>query len=258
MTSDSTPADWASLLKKEWEARAALPSRDLFVASHVGWTDPSVWDRTAATEVELFLAGLDAAWLRGEDVLEIGCGSGRLARRLRAAARSYTGYDIAAGMVEAARQRAGDTEGVRFFVGDGLTVPPGAQDRQYGLVLAVAVFIHCPRAVIATNVQNAWRSVRPGGQLRLSVLAFHDDPEGIVGPQGEVQKATEVLAEDMAAVIANLTPEERRLAFDTYYMGDRFRYAEMAPFLQQLTGGAVALYRGDPGAIYAAVTRPAG
>jgi hypothetical protein len=111
--------------------------------------------------------------------------------------------------------------------------------------------------VIATNMQNANAALQPGGQLPLSVLAFHDDPEGTVGPQEAVQKAAEVLTQDMAEVIANLTPEERRLAFDTYYMGDRFRYAEMTPFLQQLTGGTVALYRGDPGCIYAAVTKPA-
>lgn len=256
MTAERTNADWASLLAREWEARAALPSRDVFVASHAGWNDPVAWERTAATEVELFLSGLDPTWVRGVDVLELGCGSGRLARRLRALARSYTGFDIAAGMVEAASARAAGVDGVRFFVGDGLTVPAGAQDRQYGLVLAVAVFIHCPRAVIAENVKNAFRSVQPGGQLRLSVLAFHDDPEGIVGPQEAVAKATEELAADMAEVIARLTPEERRLAFDTYYMGDRFRYAELTPFLQELTGGTVALYRGDPGCIYAAVTKP--
>ena len=256
MTTDPSLADWALLLAKEWAARAALPTRDLFVASHAKWNDPLAWERTAATEVELFLAGLDMAWLNTVDVLELGCGSGRLSRRLRAVARSYTGFDIAPGMVEAARQRCGETAGIRFFVGDGLTVPAAALDRQYGLVLAAAVFIHCPRAVIATNVQNAYAALQPGGQLRLSVLAFHDDPEGIVGPQDAVQKAAEVLTNDMAEVIANLTLEERRLAFDTYYMGDRFRYAEMTPFLQQLTGGTVALYRGDPGCIYAAVTKP--
>lgn len=76
-----------------------------------------------------------------------------------------------------------------------------------------------------------------------------------VGNAAAVQQATETLATDMAQVIANLTPEERRLAFETYYMGDRFRYAELMPFLRELTGGEVALYRGDPGCIYAAVSK---
>jgi SAM-dependent methyltransferase len=122
MAQPATTDEWAQLLKREWEARAALPSRDLFVASHAGWNDPAAWERTAATEVTLFLAGLDPQWLRGVDVLELGCGSGRLARRLRASARSYTGYDIATGMVAAAQQRTVGVDGVRFFVGNGLEV----------------------------------------------------------------------------------------------------------------------------------------
>ncbi|MFO1078114.1 MAG: class I SAM-dependent methyltransferase [Planctomycetota bacterium] len=252
---ERTLVDWASMLVRDWSARGALPSRDLFVASHPGWNDAEAWERHAATEVELFLAGLDASWLRTADVLEIGCGSGRLLRLLRAASNSYTGFDIAPGMLEAAERRAAGIEGVRLFRGDGLGVPEPARDRRYGLVLACAVFIHCPRPVIAANIQSAWAVLAPGGQLRLSVLAFPDDPEGIVGPQDAVERATAAVADDMKRVIAGLTPEERRLAFDTYYMGDRFRYAELAPFLRELTGGEVALYRGDPGAIYAAVTK---
>ncbi|HEX5052385.1 MAG TPA: class I SAM-dependent methyltransferase [Planctomycetota bacterium] len=255
MDSERSLVEWAAQLRADWTARAALSSRDLFVASHPGWNDEAAWEKHAATEVELFLAGLDLAWLRTVDVLEIGCGSGRLVRLLRAAARSYTGFDIAPGMLEAAHRRAAGLAGVRFFLGEGLGVPAAARDRSYGLVLACAVFIHCPRPVIAANVASAWSVVQPGGQVRLSVLAFPDDPEGIVGPQDAVERAAAVLADDMRAVIESLTPEERRLAFDTYYMGDRFRYADLAPFLRNLTGGEVALYRGDPGAIYAAVTK---
>lgn len=256
MTEDRSLSDWANQLAQNWEARAALPSRDLFVASHPGWNDAEAWERHAETEIELFLAGVDKKWLRSVELLELGCGSGRLARNLRAAARSYTGFDIASGMVAAAERRCAGTAGTRFFVGDGLSVPAAARDRQYGLVLAVAVFIHCPRPVIAANIRDAFSLLTPGGQMRLSVLAFPDDPEGLTGSQQNVQRATEAVASDMQQVIDNLTPEERQLAFDTYYMGDRFRFAELGPFLTDVTGGSVQLYRGDPGAIYAAVTRP--
>ncbi|MCA8950588.1 MAG: class I SAM-dependent methyltransferase [Planctomycetes bacterium] len=256
MTENPSLSDWARTLASNWEARAALPSRDLFVASHPGWNDSEAWERHASTELELFLAGLDLEWLKTVDALELGCGSGRIARGIRAAARSYTGFDIAAGMVAAAERRCAGVDGMRFFVGDGLSVPAAARDRSYGLVLAVAVFIHCPRAVIAANVEQAFAVLAPGGQLRLSVLAYPDDPEGLVVSQEQIERATAAVADDMQRVIDNLTPEERRLAFDTYYMGDRFRYAELAPFLAEQTGGTVELYRGDPGAIYAAVKKP--
>lgn len=89
----------------------------------------------------------------------------------------------------------------------------------------------------------------------MSVLGVPDDTEGLMGSQEVVERATEAVASDMEKVIASLTPEERKLAFDTYYMGDRFRYAELEAFLAGITGGSVALYRGDPGAIYAAITK---
>lgn len=244
------------MLAANWEKRASLPSRDLFVASHPRWNDPVAWEAHAKTEADLFVSGLDAAWLAARDVLEIGCGSGRLVRTLRSRARSYTGFDIAQGMVQAAQRRAAGLDGVRFFVGDGLSVPAAARDRQYGLILAVAVFIHCPRPVIAANVTSAWAQVAPGGQLRIQVLAEPTDREGLSIDVAQVQAATEAIADEMTQVVANLTPTERALAFDTYYMGERFRYAEVEPFLRNLCAGKVSLYRGDLGAIYAAIEKP--
>lgn len=255
MNEERSLSDWATQLAKNWEARASLSSRDLFVASHPDWQDEEAWERHAQTEIDLFLAGLDMKWLLDVDVLELGCGSGRLSRRLRACSRSYTGFDIAAGMVAAAEDRCSGAEGCRFFVGDGLSVPEPARDRQYGLVLAVAVFIHCPRPVIEANIADAFGLLQPGGQVRLSVLGVPDDTEGLMGSQEVVERATEAVASDMEKVIASLTPEERKLAFDTYYMGDRFRYGELEAFLAGITGGSVALYRGDPGAIYATITK---
>lgn len=256
MTGTDTLRDWADRLGRDWEARARLPSRDLFVASHPGWNDPDAWERHARTELELFLSGLDPAWLAAADVLEIGCGSGRLVPFLRPRVRTYTGFDIAAGMVAAARRRAAALPDVRLYLGDGLSVPEAARDRPYRLIVAVAVFIHCPREVIAANLESAWRCLQPGGQLRFQVLADPDDREGIAAAATAAGAADSVAA-DASAVIAGLSDEERRLVFDTYYMGHRFRYAEVQPFVAQAAPGRVALYRGDPAAIYGLIEKPA-
>lgn len=247
--------DWAKMLAANWEARSRRPTRDLFVASHAGWQDPAAWDRHARVELELFLSNLDAAWLRDAEVLEIGCGSGRLIPFLRPQVRSYTGFDIATGMVEAAQQRAAGLDGVRLFVGDGLSVPVGARDRQYRLVLAVAVFIHCPREVIAANVQSAWQQLAPGGQLRIQVLADPTDPTGIAVPATTAAAANDAGEQDARASLAMLSADDLKLVRDTYYMGHQFRFAEVEPFLRELTGGRVALYRGDLAAIYALIEK---
>jgi SAM-dependent methyltransferase len=253
---DRTPTEWVDILRRDWEARASLPSRDLFVASHPGWRDPATWERFARAELAHFLMDLDPGWLSEADVLEIGCGSGRLAPFLRPRVRSYTGFDISRGMVEAARIGCAGMEGVRFFAGDGLEVPRPARDRKYRLALAVAVFIHCPRQVIAANVRSAFACLAPGGQLRFQVLADPSDGEGLSVRTSEAHGATESIASDSRDLIAGLSEEERRLVFDTYYMGDRFRYAEVEPFVSGLTGGRVALYRGDLASTYGLVERP--
>jgi hypothetical protein len=144
---------------------------------------------------------------------------------------------------------------VRLFQGDGLGVPAGARDRQYRLVLAVAVFIHCPREVIAANVQSAWQQLATGGQLRIQVLADPSDPTGIAVPTTTAAAADTAGAQDSQASVAMLSEEDLRLVRDTYYMGHQFRYDEVEPFLKELTGGRVALYRGDRAAIYALVEK---
>lgn len=248
---------WARLLATNWEARAKLPSRDLFVASHPGWNNPKEWERHARIEAELFVSGLDEDWLASADLLEIGCGSGRLVSILRSQVCSYTGIDIAAGMVEAAKRRCDNLAGVRFFQGDGLSVPRAAQDRQYQLILSIAVLIHCPRKVIAANLASAWSVLAPGGQLRIQVLGDPEDKDGIIASTAQTDAATELIVNDMNQVIQGLSEEERALAFDTYYMGERFRYAELTPFLLEIMPEAeVVLYRADPGAIYASLTKP--
>jgi len=254
-TSERSAREWAELLRRNWEARASLPSRDLFVASHPGWNDPVAWERHARTELELFLMDLNATWIREADVLEIGCGSGRLAPFLRPHVRSYTGFDISQGMVDAARRRCDGMEGFRFFRGDGLGVPEPARDREYRLALAIAVFIHCPREVIAANVESAFAHLAPGGQLRFQLLADTEDREGLVGTSSNTQKATDSVASAAKDMIAALTEEERRWVFDAYYMGHRFRYGETEPFLAGLTGGRVALYRADLASIYGLVEK---
>ena len=258
MTDDHKLREWAELLGRNWEQRARMPSRDMFVASHSGWNDPERWEEHARTELDLFLTNLDPGALKDWDVLEIGCGSGRLVPLLRPQVRSYTGFDIAAGMVEAASERCCGLEGVRLFRGDGLGVPAPACDREYHLAIVVAVFIHCPHEVIAANIESAWSALAPGGQLRFQVLAALDDHTGIQVTEKVAADAAEALQDDMRQVIENLTEEERRLTHETYYMGHRFRYDEVEPFVAGFAaGGRIALYRGDPGAIYGLAEKPA-
>lgn len=243
---------WAQLLKQNWERRSRTDKRDFYVASHRGWDDPARWEAQADVDVETMFYGVDADRARSWQVLEIGCGVGRLARPLCARVAGYTGFDVAEGMVSEARERSADLKEARFFVGDGLGLPEEAQDRRYDLALAVAVFIHCPRAVIDSNCRSAFGMLRPGGELRLQVLADPTDDQGISSLE-----AAAVDHAEMQAVEAEEADEDvQSLIDDHYYMGDRFGYAELEPFLQAATGGEVVVFRPTLQHMYAIVRKP--
>jgi SAM-dependent methyltransferase len=80
------------------------------------------------------LAGLTAAGVTGASILEIGCGTGELQRRVLAAgAASAVGIDIASGMIDQARAaaaRTGVAPRTTFLVGDAVEraaeLPPAA------------------------------------------------------------------------------------------------------------------------------------
>lgn len=241
----------ARRLATNWEKRARSADRDYYVSSHPGWEQPEVWARQAEIDVEMFMFGLDAQALQAWDVLEVGCGVGRLVPGLARRTRTYTGFDIAPGMVETARERNAALAEARFFVSDGTGLPPAAQDRMYDLILVFAVFIHCPRPVIASNVQSAYAQLKPGGQLRFQVRADPSDHEGV-----QSLEAAAALHAQMDTIQVTQTPAQQDLMAEGEYMGDMFRYAELAPWLTDLTGGTVTLIRVDLASIYGWIEKP--
>ena len=169
------PEAEARRLAQDWELRAQSPSRDFFVASHPGWDDPAAWERQARHDADFLLQRLPRP-LAGAHLLEIGCGVGRLVPALAPRVASYTGFDIAPSMVAEARARHGAVANARFLEADGLAAPAGARDRRYDVALAHAVFIHCPREVIAALIADCWTLLADGGELRFQLRADpHDD-----------------------------------------------------------------------------------
>lgn len=114
------------------------------------------------------------AWLRSlgllegrPDVLDLGCGIGRLAAALAPHAGSVLGLDVSPGMVHAAQERCAGIAGLRFELCSGHDLA-GQEDAGFDLVLAVDVFPYLVQAgldLAERHVAEAARILRPGGSL---------------------------------------------------------------------------------------------
>ena len=112
------------------------------------------------------MTALDAWGLLGpdRDVLDLGCGIGRVAAALSPRVRSVAGLDIAPAMIAAARARCAGIGNLRFLLGSGLDLAPFA-DRSLDLVLAVDSFPYLVQSG-GSSRGEARRRGRPGAAPR--------------------------------------------------------------------------------------------
>lgn len=102
--------------------------------------------------------------VRGAEVLEVGCGTGLILRRLAPLARRVAGVDLSAEMLRQARERV-----PTVVQGSALALP--FADRSFDVAVSFKVLAHIPdiRAVVAEMA----RVVRPGGHLALEFYNRH-------------------------------------------------------------------------------------
>ena len=114
-------------------------------------------------------------------ILDLGCGNGELARRLRqnGFSGSYLGLDFSAGLLEHARRQTGATGEFDFRQAD-LSSPgwsAGLPPASFDLILAFAVFHHLPGADLRSAILlNLAKLLSPGGLFIHSHWQFLHSP----------------------------------------------------------------------------------
>ncbi|HET9478691.1 MAG TPA: methyltransferase domain-containing protein [Pyrinomonadaceae bacterium] len=103
-------------------------------------------------------------------LIDVGCGSGRLAKPLAEYLKGkYLGIDVVPGLVQYARRLVPRPDW-RFEVAEGLTIPEA--DQQAGLVCFFSVLTHLLHEESFVYLREAKRVLKPGGKIVLSFLDF--------------------------------------------------------------------------------------
>ncbi len=131
---------------------------------------------TLARATDELLAWLDRHAGTQGDILDLGCGIGRVAAALAPRARSVLGVDVSPAMVARAR-RLHRGRNLRFVTtpGTDLAALPNAR---FDLILAVDSFPYLVQAEVADrHVADAARTLRPAGRLVILNLSYRGRPE---------------------------------------------------------------------------------
>jgi SAM-dependent methyltransferase len=155
---------WDEISQTESAARVAVS----------GTADDQEWARSGeATAGDIrTLAGVTAA----DDVMEIGCGAGRVGRFLAPHCRHWAGADVSPNMLRHAAESLKDLPNVSTVRLNGYDLA-GVADRSLDVVYCTGVFMHLDEWERYRYVLDARRVLRPGGRLYVDNFNLLE-PEG--------------------------------------------------------------------------------
>lgn len=123
--------------------------------------------------VDQILRRLGVELRSDDDVVEIGCGLGRLTRVIATRARRVWAFDVSSEMLRQGRELNPRLENVEWIHGDGTTLQPVA-DGAASACFSFVVFQHLPDPAITLGyVEEMGRVLRPGGW---SAFQVSNDP----------------------------------------------------------------------------------
>jgi SAM-dependent methyltransferase len=162
-------------MREFWDARADEDPY-FFVDNRLTYADPDTeafW-RSGDELVAEILGLLDLSIRPRDDLVEIGCGMGRLTRALAARGATVRALDVSPRMLGLAREHNPALDNVEWVLGDGRTLAPIA-DASADACFSHVVFQHLPDPAMALGyVREVARVLRPGGWAAIQVS---DAPE---------------------------------------------------------------------------------
>jgi len=162
------------VMRKDWDERARENARFHVHCGEVNWDEREFFrsgEINVANEIMPDMARICGGTRSPCDlnVLEIGCGVGRMTRMLARIFGQVTAVDVSKEMIEQARVNVSDLENVILVLGDGATLSTLA-DESYDFAFSFIVFQHIPSIeVISSYCREVRRVLRPGALFKFQV-----------------------------------------------------------------------------------------
>lgn len=169
--SSQTAGEFAEVMKRDWNQRAEENSKWYINTVRLDQTEAE-FDATGQHEINTLILPELILMTGGRNphelkFLEIGCGIGRMTKHLAAIFGEVHSTDVSGEMIRQARQRLGHLPNVHLHETSGVDFA-ALPDDYFDVAFSAYVFQHVPsKAVIESNIRDAYRVVKPGGILRI-------------------------------------------------------------------------------------------
>ncbi|MDX6667890.1 MAG: hypothetical protein QOK04_1270 [Solirubrobacteraceae bacterium] len=160
-------------MRSFWDRRAAENAL-YFVDNQLDYRHPDAQDFWGHGEYELdeLLDSVGAKVLPTDEVVDIGCGVGRLTRVLAQRGASARAIDVSPEMLRLAREYGRELDNVEWLLGDGVSLG-GIADSSADVCISHVVFQHIPDPQITLGyVREIGRVLRPGGWAAFQVSNY--------------------------------------------------------------------------------------
>lgn len=192
-------------MRRFWDARAA-EDPFYFVDNRQRYRRPDearFWAE-GENDLDALLSAVEVRIAPTDEVVEIGCGIGRLTRVLSARARTVRALDVSPRMLAHARARGAELGNVEWLLGDGSSLQ-GVADESADVCISHVVFQHLPDPQLTLGyVREIGRVLRPGGWAAFQISndrSVHRPPSarrralvavrGVIGrgPRGQADRS---------------------------------------------------------------------
>ena len=165
----------AARMRAFWDARARENAM-YYIHSQLDYdeVDPAAFWASGRENLDRTLAPFGLEIAQGDEVVEIGCGIGRMTRAIAERCAFVTGIDVAPEMVQRGRQALADLDNVCLLLGNGRDLG-SISDHSVDVVYSFIVFQHIPDpAITCRYIGEIGRILRPGGWTVFQVSQRHE------------------------------------------------------------------------------------